>query len=160
MKVISFLGVANYQATTYYYRGQERLTRFFPTALAQFFAPEAIHICVTPTVQQHANLQALRSELQTLGVDCLEVPIPEGHSEADLWEIFDRLTSLVETGETVIFDVTHSFRSLPMLAFLAVAYLKAARQLDQKARGLLPALETMAHALLPPATTSSQEGNK
>jgi CRISPR-associated DxTHG motif protein len=36
----------------------------------------------------------------------------------------------VETGETVIFDVTHSFRSLPMLAFLAVAYLKAAKQVQ------------------------------
>jgi CRISPR-associated DxTHG motif protein len=58
------------------------------------------------------------------------VLIPEGRSEAELWEIFKALTEVVDEGETVVFDITHSFRSLPFLTFLAAAYLRTARQVE------------------------------
>jgi CRISPR-associated DxTHG motif protein len=127
MKAITFLGIANYAYTTFCFDGQERQTRFFPAAVAQFFTPAEMLICATPTVQAHENLALLLAELGEMGIPCRVLPIPEGHSEADLWAIFDALTDAVETGETVTFDVTHSFRSLPFLSFLAVAYLKAAK---------------------------------
>jgi len=128
MKVISFLGKAEYSPTTYFLGDQEYHTRFFPAALAHFLKPEKLLICATPTVQQHENLVKLGEELDQLAVAWKTIPIPEGHSELDLWEIFDQLTEAVVEGEEIAFDVTHSFRSLPFLAFLAMAYLKAAKK--------------------------------
>lgn len=128
MKLISFLGIANYQTTNYVWRGQEHTTRFFPDAAAHFLQPAQTLICATPTVQKHANLHELIAQLTEANVAHEIVPIPEGHNEADLWEIFKALTNAVAEGETVAFDVTHSFRSLPFLAFLAVAYLQAAKK--------------------------------
>ena len=127
MKVISFLGPTDYKATTYFYNGQEMETRFFQAAVAKFFKPDEIFICATPTVRNHANLPGLGSQLDQMGVAWQVIEIPEGRDEDDLWTIFDALTGRVENGETVIFDVTHSFRSLPFLAFLAVAYLRSVR---------------------------------
>lgn len=128
MKLITFLGIANYQTTTYVWQGREHTTRFFSDAAAYFLRPEQTLVCATPTVEKHANLIELTSKLAEVNVNYKVVPIPEGHSEADLWRIFDALTEVVEEGETVAFDVTHSFRSLPFLSFLAVAYLQAAQQ--------------------------------
>jgi CRISPR-associated DxTHG motif protein len=128
MKAICFLGTTNYQSTRYRWEGLTHETRFFPAAVARFFKPARLLICATPTVQAHPNLAALQSELEDLGAHSDVLPIPESHSEADLWNIFDALTEAVVDGEEVIFDVTYSFRSLPFLAFLAIAYLKVAKR--------------------------------
>jgi CRISPR-associated DxTHG motif protein len=128
MKVISFLGTAGYKTTTYVWGDREHATQFFPAAVAHMLKPDKLLICATPTVQQHKNLGELTGQLDAARVAWQVVPIPEGHSETDLWAIFDALTAAVDQGETVTFDVTHSFRSLPILAFLAVAYLKVAKQ--------------------------------
>lgn len=128
MKVISFLGTADYKLTTFRWNGLEKQTRFFPVAVAQFVQPDELLICATPTVQAHQNLAELKRDLERMETRYRVVPIPEGHSESDLWEIFDALTTVVNEGEQVVFDVTHSFRSLPFLAFLAVAYLQVAKK--------------------------------
>lgn len=127
MKIICFLGTTDYKQTTFVWNGQECITRFFPVAMAQFMHPEQILVCTTPTVRHSTNLAEMGAILEEGGVPWKVVDIPEGQSEADLWVIFDALTGVVESGETVTFDVTHSFRSLPFLAFLAVAYLRIAR---------------------------------
>lgn len=130
MKAISFLGKTRYTPTTYVYDAQEYETRFFPAALVHFLDPEKLLVFVTPTVRDHENMVKLGEELDILGVNWEAVVIPESHNESDLWRIFDRLTESVADGESVIFDITHSFRSLPMLVFLAVAYLKAAKDVS------------------------------
>lgn len=126
MKAISFLGTTKYTATTYCYDGSEKETPFIAEALAHFFPDvEQILVLLTPTVQAHPNWGQVQARLGSL---VKPVPIPEGHSEAELWDIFNALTAAVDEGETVIFDITHSLRSLPFLTFLAAAYLRAARQ--------------------------------
>ncbi len=132
MKAISFLGIGKYSETTYIFEGQQYKTRFFPAAFVHFIHSNQLLICVTPTVEQHTNLSILEKELEQAEVAWELLPIPEGHSEKDLWEIFDRLTSTVEENEEVYFDVTFSFRSLPILLLLAIAYLKTAKQVDVK----------------------------
>lgn len=128
MKVISFLGLGRYETTTYVWQDQEYATRFFPTAVVRFLRPESVFICATPEVQDHQHLRDLRRELEIAGTPIEVLPLPRGHSEAELWTIFEALTAAVHEGETVVFDITHSFRSLPILAFLAVAYLKVAKE--------------------------------
>ncbi len=132
MKAISFLGTGKYETVTYTYQGKEHTTRFFPTAIPIFFPDvRTLHLFVTPTVQNHDNFRAVQELLPSPPLE--SVSIPEGHSEEDLWEIFRILTDVVQEGDEVIFDITHSFRSLPFLTFLAAAYLRAARGVTVRA---------------------------
>lgn len=127
MKLISFLGTANYLPTTYVWEKKEYATRLFPAAAASFVEPEKVLICATPTVREHANLSDLKKELEALGIAYDVISIPEAHQESDLWEVFSAITGSVRPGERVVFDVTNAFRSLPFLAFLVVAFLKTAQ---------------------------------
>jgi hypothetical protein len=128
MKAISFLGTTDYKITTFVWNGLEKKTRLFPVAVVHFFQPEELVICATPTVQAHQNLAELKRDLDAMGSKYRVLPIPEGHREADLWEIFNALTNVVNEQEEIVFDVTLSFRSLPFLSFLAIAYLQIARK--------------------------------
>ncbi len=135
MKAISFLGPTKYQPTTYVYHHNEEPvayeTPYFAEALMHFFPNlEEVCVLVTPTVAEHRNLADLQ---QRLGQRLRPVTIPEGHSEAELWEIFDALIGVVETRDRVIFDITNSYRSLPFLTFLAATYLRTAREVDVEA---------------------------
>jgi hypothetical protein len=135
MKVISFLGVNNYSKTRYVWNDQEKETEFFPEAVAHFVQPEKILICLTPTAREgekSKNWQELKRRFEQNGIPFEPLPIPEGHKEHELWEIFDALTNAVEENEQVLFDITNSFRSLPFLSFLAIAYLKSAKKVNVK----------------------------
>lgn len=132
MKAITFLGTADYKEVTYTYRGQEHTTRLFPEALCHFFPQiQTLYLFATPTVQEHTNLKELRKHIPSPPLEV--VPIPEGHSEEHLWEIFDALTGRIDEEDRVVFDITHSFRSLPFLTFLAAAYLRAVRRVKIEA---------------------------
>lgn len=133
MKVVSFLGVNKYSPTRYVWDGKEKETEFFPEAVAHFTKPQKILICLTPTAREgerSTNWQELKKRFERDGVPFEPLPIPEGHSEPELWEIFNALTNAVQDGEEVAFDITNSFRSLPFLSFLAIAYLRIARNVN------------------------------
>ncbi len=132
MKAISFLGPTRYTPTIYCYNGNEKETPFFTEALAHFFPDlERILVLLTPTVKNPPPDKPDNwAEVQRrLGDLVKPITVPEGHSEAELWDIFNALTAAVDEGDTVVFDITHSFRSLPFLTFLAAAYLRTARQI-------------------------------
>ncbi len=54
--------------------------------------------------------------------------IPEGRSEHEIWEIFETMYNKLNTGDELFLDVTHSFRSLPILAFAAVNYARSMKK--------------------------------
>jgi hypothetical protein len=136
MKAITFLGTANYQPTTYVYTDSSEQvyryeTPFFAEALVHFFPDlEQIVLLATPTVKAHENSDKLR---RRVGDRLAIKEIPESHSEADLWAIFDVLTEVTAPRDHVIFDITNSLRSIPFLTFLAAAYLRTARDVDVEA---------------------------
>jgi|DewCreStandDraft_2_1066082.scaffolds.fasta_scaffold15620_2 CRISPR-associated DxTHG motif protein len=127
VKVISFLGTGNYQSTVYVWNGQEKETNFFPEAVFHFIQPTKMVICLTPGVEKSDNWSTLEERFQQAHVPYEPLRIPEGHTAEDLWAIFNALTAAVQEHEQVVFDITHSFRSLPFLSFLVIAYLKAAK---------------------------------
>lgn len=95
-------------------------TSLFPLAVDTFFRPEKLLLMVTPEARDHENCRNIR---QHLG-DRLElVPIPVGRNEDELWQVFDIISKTVPEKARVILDVTHGFRSLPLLISGAVAYL-------------------------------------
>lgn len=56
--------------------------------------------------------------------------IPERNSPEDIWTIFNRVNECLEEKDRVIFDITHSFRSVPIVALLAVSYIRVVRDIE------------------------------
>ncbi len=81
--------------------------------------------------------------------------LPEGRDSAERWEIFERVRKTLsqtpdadsadrENGDVVLFDVTHGFRSHPILAMAAVQF-ALARQLQATRRAKLSDTNTPVH---------------
>lgn len=131
MKVLSFLGTTNYAETTYVFREQEYRTALFPEALYEFFQPTDLLVFVTQEARDK-HFDTLRQRLDGR-IEPQPVDIPLGRSQRELWSIFDRLTENIDEGDTVIFDITNAFRSIPLLIFIAIAYLRSAQSIDLQA---------------------------
>jgi len=144
MKIISFLGLSNYAETTYVspIDSEKVTTPFFQEALVEFYHPETLYVLLTQTVEKsiprgasESNWEALQKRLNGK-VNLQPIKnIPERNSPEDIWLIFQQVTNCLQDGDSVIFDITHSFRSVPVVALIAVSYLRVVRQV--KIEGLL-----------------------
>ena len=125
MKALSFLGTGDYKTVTFVWESSEGLTevqtRLFPEAVARIFRPDRLLVLITPQVKGHENFRRLQ---ECLGKLVQPIEIPEGKSEAELWDIFARCADYVTEGDEILLDVTHAFRSLPLLVFTVAAYLR------------------------------------
>ncbi|MFM7578419.1 MAG: TIGR02221 family CRISPR-associated protein, partial [Microcystaceae cyanobacterium] len=134
MKIISFLGFNNYTETLYRHptTSQSVKTAFFQEALVEFYQPEILYVLLTDTVANKiprnatvSNWQALQEKLEDKPVKLEPIfNIPESYSPEDGWIIFDKITGCLKEGDRVIFDLTHGFRSIPVVALLAISYLR------------------------------------
>ncbi len=75
------------------------------------------------------HFKALAGEIRAV-TQPVAVSIPNGYSEAELWQIFNALTQHVAEGDELVVDITYGFRSLPFLSFLAIAFLRLARKVQ------------------------------
>ncbi len=125
MKALTFLGKGKYETVTYVWRDEqgERSweTYLFPEAVARIFKPEKLFVFVTPQAKAQEYFQTLTQRLDDL---MQAVDIPEGKSEAELWELFDRFASVVNEKENILLDITNAFRSIPMIVFAVATYLR------------------------------------
>lgn len=147
MKIISFLGFNSYQFTSYRHPTHSLCyeTKYYQEALASFYAPEQMYIFLTETVETKCpgkedkpnwiQLQERFAEKFST-VELIPVKkIPERNSPEDVWTIFNKVNECLAEGDRVIFDITHSFRSVPIVALLAVSYFRVVRNI--KIEGLL-----------------------
>lgn len=130
MNLLTFLGTANYSQTTYTLGQQRHTTCYCPAAVAHFYQPDTTLVVVTDAAEEK-HFETLADEISGVTTP-VAVPIPDGHSEADLWQIFEALTEHVEEEDELIVDITNGFRSLPFLSFLAIAFLRMARRVTVK----------------------------
>lgn len=56
--------------------------------------------------------------------------IKEGGSVDDIWEIFMQVQEQIQEGDLLFLDITHGFRSLPMLVMVLLQYLKIVKKTD------------------------------
>lgn len=124
-KIITFLG-RNPRETQYQWDSETCPATVFPQVLRQRLAGQYDQMLVFVT--QEAKEEVLVRHLNP-GEDPKLVPvdIPTPRTETEHWTLFECLTEKVDEGDAVIFDITHGFRSIPFLVFLAAAYLKAAK---------------------------------
>ncbi len=145
MKIISFLGTTLYQETNYIHAldsTKQFSTPFFQEALVEFYQPDKLYIFLTKAVAtdiprgaSESNWECLKKRLSGK-VNILPIyDIPQRNSPDDIWQIFQKVNDCLEEGDSVIFDITHSFRSVPVVALISVSYLRIIRQV--KIDGLL-----------------------
>ena len=125
MIILSMLGTGNYTETTYVLGEQHCKTKFVPHALADWYPEAQIKLMVT------AEASAMHGEMiKALIPRAQLIPIAAGRSEVEYWQIFNTIAEALPVDSTVAFDMTHGFRSLPMLTFLAIAFLRAAQKIQ------------------------------
>ncbi len=70
-------------------------------------------------------MEGLMSRLNKLNLHSFkQVDIPNGKSTTEIWEIFSIVFNCIQDSDTLYFDITHSFRSIPMLNMLLISYSK------------------------------------
>lgn len=132
MKAITFLGTGRYAETTYHFGDKvASVTNLFPKVVCEFFSPTELLVLVTEKAKT-MWFQELQNQVAPLKIKVTPIDIPEGHQVEDLWEIFAKLTEQLNENDNVIFDITHSFRTLPFLSFLAASYLRVAKNVNIK----------------------------
>jgi CRISPR-associated DxTHG motif protein len=133
MKLITFLGATTAYETTYVLSDdREHTAPFCGAALARFYPDCDMRVFVTKDAYDkhwHAFQPLAEDHVASL----LPVPIPDGRDEAQLWQVFQAVVDHVDADEPVIFDITHGFRSLPFLSFLAAAYLRVVKRIRLEA---------------------------
>ena len=127
-KIITFLGMKPNE-TKYELDGQTYSGRVFAEALRQFVVFDEMLVFVTE--EARARTWPVLEQLNDPRIRA--VSIPTGATDAQIWEMFTVITEQVNAGETVIFDITHSLRSITFLVFLFAAYLKTAKRVHIEA---------------------------
>ncbi len=136
MKALTFVGLGTgdgYKAARYSYEGRVVESNLFPLALYEFFRPERMTVFVTKESRQRYWQELCEKLAGKIVPEAVE--IPWGGKSDELWTIFDRVVESVDEGEEVLFDITHGFRSLPFVVFLAVAYLRVVKNI--RVRGVV-----------------------
>jgi CRISPR-associated Csx2 family protein len=148
---ISVLGAGYYGTCKYVDKNESFVsseTRFIQHATLekigaqQWSSDDAIFIPLTDTARksnwedsikhnrdtdQDEHYIGLKNVLKQMQLPCpvIDVPIPDGKDEKEIWEIFSILFNLLkDEGDELYIDLTHGFRYLPMLVLVLGNYAK------------------------------------
>jgi len=74
----------------------------------------------------------LRNDFLLEIVDDDSINIPDGNNEKEIWEIFEKVFNVLKDNDEVYFDITHAFRSIPMLVMVLINYSKFLKNITVK----------------------------
>ena len=147
--LISFLGTNNYIACNYYLGTQDNKVgnvRFVQQAVIEllcqdFTEEDKILFFLTDEAKKRnweddgqinyrLNVPIIQKGLASIMKDLNlqaqihEFRIDNGFSSNEIWKIFETVFDKLNDGDEVHFDITHAFRSLPMLGMVLMNYAK------------------------------------
>ncbi|MDW8464757.1 MAG: TIGR02221 family CRISPR-associated protein [Chloroherpetonaceae bacterium] len=118
---LSFLGMGNYQEVTYKFGEKACRTRFMPFATKQFFQLDRFFVAQTREAGE-THGKALREICEYE-----QIEIPSGKTSDELWKMFSIIAEKIPENSTLVIDITHGFRSQPMIVLAIAIYLQAAK---------------------------------
>jgi len=149
---LSFLGTNPYFECNYYQDGFGKVSgvRFVQEATIKWYCTrwteqDSITIFTTDeafkknwhdgTDKDNKIIPGLESCLSRikLNVGFNHVHIPSGKNTAEIWEIFETVFNELQDEDRVYLDITHAFRSLPLLSLVILNYAKVTRDVKIKA---------------------------
>ena len=148
---LSFLGTTNYHPCTYtYIAGEIPGVRFvqeatIKTYCAHWDSNDRFLIFTTPEAKKKnwednghtdktgapIHLEGLQTRLAKLlpKAQVAAIDIPEGKSQEEVWEIFQKIIDNLQEHDEVVFDITHGFRSIPLLAIVVLSYARVIKSI-------------------------------
>ncbi len=142
---LSFLGTNNYLACNYQAPGLPTIAnvRFVQEATVQWFCrdwSDADRLIIFTTDESHAKNwvdgghsdedgqphDGLGTRLRMLELQppVEELRVPSGKNEEEILDIFEQMYNVLQPGDILYMDMTHAFRSLPLLALAVINYAK------------------------------------
>lgn len=126
---ISFLGTSDYEPCRYVINGDYQLdTRFVQEAIISYSCSkwtknDRVYIFTTDDAREknwHSLKEALKIHNLAPGVE--SIWIPDEISEKTMWDVFEIIYNKLIEGDQILFDITHGFRSSPMLLLTLINY--------------------------------------
>lgn len=136
---MSFLGTGKYEMCSYTLcDNKSGKVNFVQDALIDFCcqsytADDSICIFLTKEAREK-HWQELKQILDAKNLPCKikDIDINDSKSEADVWTLFNTLYESIDEKDEIIFDLTHSFRYLPMLFFSVLNYAQYLKKIEVK----------------------------
>lgn len=129
LHLLTFLGARPLEETTYTWQELTHAASAAPLATTAFLKPSRVSVFLTERARQ-TTYSAFEREFQERfpTVALQPVDVPSGRNEQELWALFENMVDTVlEAKERAIaLDITHGFRSLPLMAMLAAVYVRSA----------------------------------
>lgn len=151
-KIISVLGIGNYKDVKYEFldlKGNKQIveTRFVQEAIHKLVGKDAIlYVGLTEGKRGSRNKNwesgykeikdwdtceekeiyeiGLKDTLVDKKIDYREISLENGENQGEIWENFDRIFQVLEEKDEVYIDITHSFRSIPVIIMSIINYAK------------------------------------
>jgi len=154
--LLSFLGNSVYKQCQYTTTSfQSTPVRFFQEALVQLLCPQwttkdQVYIFLTPAANknnwegnfyQGQGLQQALKKYPHLSINTI-TDLPSGLTEVEIWLLFEKIYACLQVNDEVYLDITHGFRTLPMLLTVLLDYAKALKNIQVK-KICYGALETL-----------------
>ena len=150
---ISILGISCYKKANYYFDKDKKnyySTEFIQEAVVKYFTEyknikfDKIFTFLTKdarklnwnnpaqsTNKRCENYTGLSEALKDYPI--IDIPILDGNTERELWDIFDAIFKTLEESDELYIDITHSFRSLPVFLTVLLNYAKTLKDVKVKA---------------------------
>ncbi|MGG3007331.1 TIGR02221 family CRISPR-associated protein [Geobacillus stearothermophilus] len=143
--LLSFLGLSDYEYCYYTYEGNvSSYTRFIQTAVYELFrgdGPMDVVVFATKEARERNGQDRLKGEERLEGLTTAfqriapeaNVKLVEMESRQDEqanWRLFDCILNEIREGDTIYFDITHSFRSIPFVALIVLNYARFVKKAD------------------------------
>ncbi len=141
---VTFLGIGNpyskegelgYASLTYTFEdGSQSISPFAQVSTVEWIQPQNIdkYIVLLTKESEVKHWDALKADWLTLGVNLDQVQtiqISTDQSKEAQWDWFKQLFHYIEREDTLYFDFTHGFRSVPILFSTAIGFLQKSKRI-------------------------------
>lgn len=125
MRLVSFLGTGRYKPITYTSPKGDAIctSQHVQEALIAHYNITEVKVLVTPEARD-AHDAGLRQALEPHEVSLSYQEIGGPVDEAGQWKLFNALAQAVAGSDRAMLDITHSFRSVPLIGIAAALYLE------------------------------------
>lgn len=135
---ISFLGTNNYKPCVYKSDelGESSVVIYVQDAILQLISKkwtsnDKVYVFLTQGARnKHWDtlIQSLTKYHYAFEIIPIS-PIAEGYSEDEIWNVFLSVYNVLEERDDITLDITHGFRSLPMLSMVLLQYAKVLKKI-------------------------------
>ncbi|WP_456388287.1 TIGR02221 family CRISPR-associated protein [Desulfolithobacter sp.] len=128
---LSFLGLGRYEETVYELNGQpSKPTRFVQVAEQMLLGWDRFDILyiVATSASKERHFDALCQELGRCRGEIQLIELDEDMSNAGQWQWFEQIFAVVRDGDELCVDLTHGYRSIPVIFSAAINFLQKTKQ--------------------------------